>query len=128
MTRLFGVIFLAAALGAGLACAEVVPNIGKGGFLGPELNMSSTSASNTAGVLSYCVDNHYLKGDAAQSAASALSHLGGQNGVKSSSGFAAGQKGSLETGSGDVFSMSSLEDKAKPRICELVLEHAQSLL
>lgn len=42
----------------------------------------------------------------------------------------AGSGGKLETGSDDTFSLggSALQEKVTDQVCDLVLEHAQSLL
>lgn len=66
MARLSAVAFMVA-LGWGTAQAQFLPDVGKDGFPGEIPNLSSASASNTAGVLDYCVNNNYLKGDSAQS-------------------------------------------------------------
>ncbi len=44
--------------------------------------------------------------------------------------FKAGSGGMLETGGGDSFSLggSGLQEKVTEQLCDLVLEHAQSLL
>ena len=125
-------LFLSAAFGLssiGVVQAQNIPNIGGSSLLGQGLpNVSSASTSNTAGILSYCVKNNYLNGDTASSASSVLSKLTAKSGVQSSSGFSAGQQGNLETGNGGMFSVSGMEDKAKSKLCDMVLQHAQSML
>ena len=132
MTRFCGALIVLAVLGImpyGALRAQNLSNFGGGGMLGQGLpNVSSAGTSNTAGVLSYCVKNNYLKGDGAQSATSALSTLTGKSGTQSSDGFTAGQQGNLETGNGGNFSMSGLQDQAKSKVCDMVLQHAQSML
>ncbi len=99
---------------------------GVSGLMGQALpNVSSAGAANTSGILSYCVTNNYLKGDGATSA---LSRLTGKSGVQSSSAFSAGQQGQLETGNGSMFSLGGLQDQAKSKLCDMVLQHAQSML
>ena len=99
---------------------------GASGLVGQVLpNVSSAGTANTTGVLSYCVQNNYLQGD---SASSVLSSLTGKSGVQSSSAFTAGQQGQLETGNGNMFSLSGLQDQAKSKLCNMVLQHAQSML
>lgn len=118
---------------AGAAQAQNIPGLGgqlpsgaSSGLLGQALpNVSSAGAANTSGVLSYCVQNNLLQGNAATSA---LSNLSGRSGVQSSSAFSAGQQGQLDTGNGNMFSMSGLQDQAKSKLCDLILQHAQSLL
>jgi hypothetical protein len=116
----------------GTVQAQNVPGLGgqlPGGaseLIGKALpNVSSAGTNNTAGVLSFCVKNNYLKGN---TAASALSSLSGKSGVQSSSAFSAGQQGQLETGNGSMFSLSGLQSQAKSKLCDMVLQHAQSML
>jgi hypothetical protein len=116
---------------AGTAQAQI-PGVGgqlpggASGLIGQALpNVASAGTNNTAGVLSYCVKNNLLKGNAATSA---LGSLSGKSGVQSSSAFSAGQKGQLETGNGNTFSLSGLQDQAKSKLCDMVLQHAQSML
>lgn len=114
-------------LSAGAARAQF-PGIGGGtsDLMGQALpNVSSASAGNTAGVLSYCVKNNILKGN---TATSVLSSLSGRSGVQSSSAFDTGKKGQLETGNGNLFSLGGLKEKAKTKVCDMVLQHGQSLL
>jgi hypothetical protein len=117
---------------AGAVQAQGIPGVGgqlpggASGLIGQALpNVSSAGTSNTAGVLSYCVKNNYLKGD---TATSALSSLSGKSGVQSSGAFSAGQQGQLETGKGSMFSLSGLQSEAKSKLCDMVLQHAQSML
>ena len=99
---------------------------GASGVLGGVLpNVASTSAGNAAGVLSYCVKNKILGG---AGATSALSGLLGQQGVKSSKDYEAGQKGELITGDGNALSLEGMKGKVKSKVCDLVLKHAGSLL
>jgi hypothetical protein len=118
---------------ASAAQAQNIPGLGgqlpggaASGLLGQALpNVSSAGTANTSGVLSYCVQNNLLHGSAATSA---LSSLSGKSGVQSSPAFSAGQQGQLDTGNGNMFSMSGLQDQAKSKLCDMVLQHAQSLL
>jgi hypothetical protein len=88
-------------------------------------SLSSSSTSNVAGVLSYCVKNNIVQGS---SATSALSGLTGQSGVTSSSGYAAGEQGQIQSGNGSDFSLGGASDEIKTKACNMVLQHAQSLL
>jgi Protein of unknown function (DUF2501) len=88
-------------------------------------SLSSSSTGNVAGVLSYCVKNNIVQGS---SATGALSGLTGQSGVTSSSGYAAGEQGNIQSGSGSEFSLGSASDQIKTKACNMVLQHAQSLL
>jgi len=87
-------------------------------------DVSSASTANATGLLSYCITNHYLKGSVANSL---LNTLTGREEVQSSNAFRLGQQGSLETGNGTVFSLASLQEAAKAKMCDFVLERAQSL-
>lgn len=132
------VVLSASLVAGGLpAAAQTIPGLGGSGSSGSSgvaglagqltgqtlPSVSSASTNNTAGVLSYCVKNKYLK---AQNATSVLSRLTGSSATQSSSAFATGQQGNLETGNGSLFSLDSLKDKAREKVCDMVLEHAQS--
>ncbi len=99
---------------------------GGSGAMGSMLpSLSSSSTGNVAGVLSYCVKNNIVQGS---SATGALSALTGQSGVTSSSGYAAGQQGQIQSGSGNNFSLGGASKQIKTKACDMVLQHAQSLL
>ena len=89
-------------------------------------NISSMGAGNAAGVLGYCIKNNYLGG--ANGAASVMGRLQGQSGVESSGGYAAGQSGQLQLGSGSNLSMDSLSGPLKTKMCDIVLSHSKSLI
>lgn len=99
---------------------------GASGLLGQALpNVSSAGVDNTTGLLTYCVKNKLLRND---SASSVLGSLTGRSGIQQSSGFLAGQQGNLDTGNGNMFSVSGLQDQLKSKLCDMVLDHAQSLM
>ena len=99
---------------------------GGSGAMGAMLpSLSSSSTGNVAGVLSYCVKNNIVQGS---SATGALSALTGQSGVTSSSGYAAGEQGQIQSGSGNNFSLGGASQQIKTKACDMVLKHAQSLL
>lgn len=134
--RLEFILIACAAIATGPLYAQSIPGLGSkssggglsglaGGASGLLPSVSSTSAGNAAGVLSYCVKNKILGG---AGATSALSGLLGQKGVKSSKGYAAGQRGDLITGEGNSFSLASAKGKVKSKMCDLVLQHAHSFL
>ncbi len=87
--------------------------------------VSSAGTDNIAGVLSYCVQNSLVSNTGATSV---LGSLTGRSGMTSSGGFLAGQNGNLQTGNGTMFSLSSLTDQLKSKLCSMVLQRAQSLL
>jgi hypothetical protein len=100
-----------------------------GGLLGGVLpNVSSIGAGNAAGVLGYCVKNKFLGSGGAGAASSVLGKLTGQKGVKSSKGYAAGQSGLLQMDGGSNLSLNSVKGKIKSKVCDMVLQHAQSLI
>ncbi len=108
------------------AAGSLMGNSGGGGMMSQMLpSLSSSSTSNVAGVLSYCVQNNIVQGS---SATSALSALTGKSGVTSSSGYQAGEQGDIQSGNGSSFALSSVNQQIKTKACNLVLQHAQSLL
>ena len=108
------------------AAGSLMGNSSGGGMMGQMLpSLSSSSTSNVAGVLNYCVQNNIIQGS---SATSTLSALTGKSGVTSSSGYQAGEQGDIQSGSSNSFSLSSVDQQVKTKACNLVLQHAQSLL
>jgi hypothetical protein len=98
---------------------------GLGGMLGGGLpNIASVGAGNAAGVLSYCMKNKLVN---ATNASSILGKLTGKTGVRESNGFKLGQQGTIKT-DGSAFSLGGLKAKAKTKACDMVLNHATSLL
>jgi hypothetical protein len=98
---------------------------GLGGVLGGGLpGIGSVGAGNAAGVLSYCVKNKLVN---ATSASSVLGRLTGKPGVKESNGFRLGEGGTVQT-EGNGLSLGGLKAKAKTKVCDIVLNHATSLL
>jgi len=97
------------------------------GLVGKALpDLSSSSAGNVTGLLSYCIQKKYLKATQDQ-ANSLLGRLTGRDEISSSSGYRLGQQGNLETGNGNVFSLESLQEAAKSKLCDVVLDRAGSL-
>lgn len=88
-------------------------------------SLASSSTGNVAGVLSYCVKNNIIQGSPATSA---LSTLTGQSGVTSSDGYKAGTQGDIVSGNGSSFSLDGISGQMKTKACDMVLQHAQSLL
>jgi hypothetical protein len=98
---------------------------GAGGLLGGVLpNIGSTTAGNAAGVLSYCMKNKLLR---ATNANSVLGQLTGKPGVKESKGFSLGRTGTLQM-EDSTLPLAGLKSKVKAKVCDLVLNHATSLL
>jgi hypothetical protein len=91
--------------------------------------VGGATAGNTAGVLQYCVNNNYLSGMTASSVKDSLVRkIPGQG--ASDPGFRAGSNGTLETGSGERYSLGGGDIKAQAtyKVCDLMLQHAKSLL
>jgi hypothetical protein len=102
-----------------------------GGLTGGLPSVSQASPSNTAGVLQYCVRNNYVSGSAASSVKdSMVSKVTGTGQGANDSGFKAGNSGLLQTGNGQSFSLSGSGAKAEVthKVCDMVLQHAKSLL
>ncbi|WP_182355660.1 YjjA family protein [Komagataeibacter europaeus] len=109
--------------------------LGKAGSLlsGSGLNVPSVSSlapSNVTGLLSYCVENNYLKGNSPTTLLSSLKQKAGLD--TSSSQYSNGQNGILDTGNGNTFSLSSLsgnlKQKVTTKVCNAVLKQGKSLL
>jgi hypothetical protein len=116
---------LAVALLSGATASTAQLGGGLGGLLGGAMpNIASVGAGNAAGVLSYCVKNKLVN---ATSASSILGKLTGKPGVTESSGFKLGQQGTIKTDN-SALSLTALKSKAKTKACDLVLNHAGSLL
>lgn len=97
-----------------------------GGILGGGLpNVASTSASNAAGLLGYCIENNVLGGAGADSV---LDRLTGRQGVTGSPGYEAGRQGQVQTGNGRALSLDGVKGQVKTQLCNLVLRRAQSFL
>jgi len=101
-----------------------------GGLTGGLPSVSQASPSNTAGVLQYCVRNNYVSGGAASSVKdSIVSKVTGSGQGANDSAFKAGNSGILETGNGQNFSLGGgAKEQVTHQVCDLVLQHAKSLL
>ena len=101
-----------------------------GGLTGGLPSVTQASPSNTAGVLQYCVRNNYVSGGAASSVKdSIVGKVTGSGQGANDSGFKAGDSGILETGDGQNFSLGGgAKEQVTHKVCDLVLQHAKSLL
>jgi hypothetical protein len=102
-----------------------------GGLTGGLPSVSQASPGNTAGVLQYCVRNNLVSGSAATSVKdSVVSKVTGSGQGANDSGFKAGNNGLLQTGNGQSFSLSGsgVKEQVTHKVCDMVLEHAKSLL
>lgn len=123
-TPLRAILAVALLSGATASTAQLGSG-GLGGLLGGAMpNIASVGAGNAAGVLSYCVKNKLVN---ATSASSILGKLTGKPGVTESNGFKLGQQGTIKTDN-SALSLSALKSKAKTKACDLVLNHAGSLI
>ena len=90
--------------------------------------VDQASPGNLAGVLEYCMKNNYLGGADAQAVQQSL--LGGSGEATKDPGYEAGLGGLLDTGGGETFGLggSGIQATLTEQVCDLVLEHGQSLL
>jgi len=99
---------------------------GLGGLGGGLPSVTQAAPANVAGVLQYCLQNNLLSQGAAGSTESALtSQLGG---ATQSSDYQTGTNGMLETGNNQTFNLESAKSQVAQEVCNLVLQHAKSLL
>ena len=112
---------LGGALGGGDASA--LSSLG-GGLMG------SGTASNAAGVLTYCMKNNYLNADkATQVKNQLLGKMGlGQQEQPKDQGYKDGLMGMIKGSNGQSFSMDSIKGKIKEKACDYILDNAKSLL
>ncbi len=93
-------------------------------------SVNQADPSNIAGLLQYCVQNNYLSSATAGAAQSGL--LAKIPGAQQSSDYTAGSSGLLQTGNGKSFDLGSvtgdLKSQVASKVCDAVLQHAQSLL
>ena len=93
-------------------------------------NLSSGTASNAAGVLTYCMKNNYLNADkAAQVKNQLLGKLGlGQKEEPKDQGYQNGLMGMVTGADGKSFSLDKVESNLKEKACDFVLDNAKSLI
>jgi hypothetical protein len=120
---------LKGATGAGQSESSggVLGGLGGGGMPA----VSQASPSNTAGVLQYCIQNKFVgSGGASSVKDSLMSKVTGGSQQTSDNGYKAGSSGLLQTGNGQNFSLGGNGIKAQvtQKVCDLVLQHAKSLL
>jgi hypothetical protein len=93
-------------------------------------SLSSVSPGNLAGVLKYCVQNHFLSGSDAQTAQSDQSALLSQDNISpSDQNYDSGSDGELNTG-GQGYNLGgqTAQSGVTQQVCNQALTHAQSLL
>ena len=110
---------------------------GQGGMLGGlgdgMPSVGQASSSNIAGVIQYCIKNHYLGGGTgASSIKDSLMRkvTGSPAQAVNDTGYKAGSNGLLQTGNGQNFSLGSggLKAQITQKVCDQILAHGKSLL
>ena len=98
--------------------------LGLGGLTG------SGTASNAAGVLTYCMKNNYLNADkAAEVKNQLLGKLGlGQQEQPKDQGYKDGLMGMIKGDNGQSFSLDKVKSNLKEKACDFVLDNATSLI
>lgn len=118
---------LGSMLGAGAGGAggsSALSALGLGGLA------SSGTASNAAGVITYCMKNNYLNANkAAQVKDQLLGKLGlGQKEEPKDQGYQNGLLGMVTGSDGQSFSLDKIKGNLKEKACDFVLDNAKSLL
>ena len=119
---------LGSMLGGGSSSAGVggsaLSALGLGGLTG------SGTASNAAGVITYCMKNNYLNADkAAQVKDQLLGKLGlGQKEEPKDTGYQNGLMGMVTGADGKSFSLDKVKSSVKEKACDFVLNNAKSLI
>ena len=91
---------------------------------------SSGTASNAAGVITYCMKNNYLNADkASQVKDQLLGKLGlGQKEEPKDQGYQNGLMGMVTGADGKSFSLDKVKSNLKEKACDFVLDNAKSLI
>ena len=91
---------------------------------------SSGTASNAAGVITYCMKNNYLNADkAAQVKNQLLGKMGlGQKEEPKDEGYMSGLSGMVTGSGGKSFNLDKVKGDLKEKACDYVLDNAKSLL
>ena len=110
-----------------------------GGMLGGGADTSALSAmgltgsgtaSNAAGVITYCMKNNYLNADkAAQVKDQLLGKMGlGKKEEPKDEGYLSGLSGMVTGSGGKSFSLDKIKGDLKEKACDFVLDNAKSLI
>lgn len=115
------------------ALSGLLGNSGASAGLLSSLGMpAADSASNAAGLITYCVKNNYLNANKAEQVkAELLGKLGLSPQKKEEpkdQGYLSGLAGMITGSNGQSFSMDKLQGDLKEKACDLVLDNAKSLL
>ena len=110
--------------GGGSSALSALGLGGLGGLTG------SGTASNAAGVLTYCMKNNYLNADkAAEVKNQLLGKLGlGQQEQPKDQGYKDGLMGMIKGDNGQSFSLDKVKSNLKEKACDFVLDNAKSLI
>lgn len=108
----------------GAGGSSALSSLGLGGLA------SSGTASNAAGVITYCMKNNYLNANkAAQVKDQLLGKLGlGQKEEPKDQGYQNGLLGMVTGSDGQSFSLDKIKGNLKEKACDFVLDNAKSLL
>lgn len=119
----------AAGGGASSSGAGASPLGGLGGALSGQ-SMTAGSTGNVAGILTFCIKNNYLKGNAASGVKDALMGKLGGDSAKSDSGYGDGARGVLNSAGGGKVDLGGggLKAEVTRKVCDTVLSQAKSLL
>ncbi|KEZ76325.1 DUF2501 domain-containing protein [Salinisphaera hydrothermalis] len=99
--------------------ATLLRELGSGSF-------NLASPQNVAGVLGYCEKHGYAQSATQQVKNSLLSKIGGRTSAEKSAGFQQGLSGVLESGQGNRFNLTGLEDRIGSRVCGAIAHRALS--
>lgn len=104
--------------------------IGPGGIGADASSVNRASPGNIAGLLQYCVKNNYLSDGSASSVKDSLvNKMSGSGRGASDPAFKAGSSGTLEAGGAQNFNLGGgIKEQASKKVCDLVLQHAKSLM
>ena len=119
----------AAGSGASSGGGSAGPLGGLGGALSGQ-SMTAGSTGNVAGILTFCIKNNYLKGNAASGVKDALMGKLGGSPAKSDSGYGDGARGVLNSAGGGKVDLGGggLKAEVTRKVCDTVLSQAKSLL
>lgn len=90
--------------------------------------IGSGTASNAAGVLTYCIKNNYLAGGAQGVKESLMGKLGLGRQPQQDEGYRSGLGGLITGSDGASFSLKGVSAKLRRKACDYMLDNARSLL
>ena len=96
---------------------------------------TTASASNAAGVLTYCAKNNYLSADNATTVANQLltslglpTATGTTTAATQDQGYLNGIAGMIVSPTGELFSLDKIKGNVKDKACDFVMSKAQAFL